>query len=114
MQETLANSDKPWQAFQDDVKRICGQLKQLFAQLVQLFNCSRSLSLALLEEFDQKRIKRCAEGFLFVEDSVQSLLEPKVNQCARIFETIKKSAYLNKLPKTPIRVDGTDVEPTNV
>jgi hypothetical protein len=114
LQADLEKSENPWQTFQDDVKCICTKLKQLFTQLVQLFNYSRPLSLALLEEFDQKRIKRFAEGFLFVEDTVQSLLDPKLNPCGRIFESIKKSGYLNKLPSTPVRVEGTDVEPSNM
>ncbi|KAI6182133.1 DUF676 domain-containing protein [Aphelenchoides bicaudatus] len=114
LQNELKQSETPWLKFQDDVKKICAQLKQLFNQLIQLFNCCRPLSLALLEEFDQKRIRRFAEGFLFIEDSVKSLLEPKLNPCGRIFETIKKSEYLNKLPRTPIKVEGTDIEATNI
>jgi hypothetical protein len=114
LQLELKQSETPWLKFQDDATRICAQLKQLFNQLTQLFNCCRSLSLALLEEFDQKRIRSFAEGFLFTEDSVKSLLEPKLNPCGRIFEAIKKSGYLNKLPKTPIKVEGTDIESTNM
>jgi hypothetical protein len=110
LQRALENTDSPWQKFKDDVRRYCGQLKHVFSQLIQLFNSCRALSLTLLEEFDQKRIKRLAEGFFFVEDTVQSLLEPKLNPCGRIFESIKKSGYLNKLPRVPIRVDGTDIE----
>lgn len=53
-------------------------------------------------------------GFLFVEDTVQSLLEPKLNSCARIFEIIKKSGYLNKFPKSPIKVEGTDIDSSNM
>ncbi|KAI6179649.1 DUF676 domain-containing protein [Aphelenchoides besseyi] len=114
LQNVLASHQQPWQLLQEQVKSVCGQLTRLFLQLIQLFNCNRALSLALLDEFDQQRMKRFAEGFLFVEDTVKSLLHPVENNNGRIFALIKKSGYLNKLPNISIRVDGTDIDPNNV
>lgn len=114
LQQELENAESPWQKFKEHVKTYCWQLKHVFCQLIQLFNSCRPLSSTLLEEFDQKRIKRLAEGFLFVEDTVHSLLEPKLISYGRVFESIKKSACFNTLPRIPIRVEGTDIESTNM
>ncbi|KAI6223626.1 DUF676 domain-containing protein [Aphelenchoides fujianensis] len=114
LQSALASSQQPWTLFQEQIRSLCSQLSQLFSQFVQLFDCNRSLSFVLLDEFDAQRMKRFAEGFLFVEDTVKSLLLPEQNINTRIFELIKKSGYLGKLPSIPVRVDGTDVEGASV
>lgn len=114
LQKALEEDRRPWDAFVEHVDQLGARLTQMFTQLVQLFGHCRALNAQLLESVDQQRIKKFAEGFLFSEDTVHSLLHPALNSSGRIFDLIRKDGFLFKLPPLPVMVDGTDVDAANV
>ncbi|CAD5208281.1 unnamed protein product [Bursaphelenchus xylophilus] len=110
----LLASKSPWTTFSENAKLLALRLGRIFHQLVQLYGQCRRLHIEMLEKSDQQRMKRFAEGFYFIEETVQNLLECELNQASRIFDLVRKDGYLTRLPTVPVTVDGTDVEGQNV
>uniref|UniRef100_A0A7E4VNY6 DUF676 domain-containing protein n=1 Tax=Panagrellus redivivus TaxID=6233 RepID=A0A7E4VNY6_PANRE len=114
LKNELERTAEPWLKLQSHVDGLNNKLTLLFTQLLQLFTNCRDLHEVMLEEFDQQRLKRLSEAFLFTEGTVQSLLTPTPNMNLKYFDLIKKNGFLGKLKTLPVHVDHVDADPCNV
>uniref|UniRef100_A0AC35G0I1 DUF676 domain-containing protein n=1 Tax=Panagrolaimus sp. PS1159 TaxID=55785 RepID=A0AC35G0I1_9BILA len=110
----LEESSQPWLQLQEHVNTLNNRLSLLFTQMLQLFGNSYELREVMLEEFDQQRMKRLSEAFLFSEGTVQSLLQPSPNPNTKYFEIIKKNGYLLRMKTLPVHVEHVDADSTNI
>uniref|UniRef100_A0A0N5AAV1 DUF676 domain-containing protein n=1 Tax=Syphacia muris TaxID=451379 RepID=A0A0N5AAV1_9BILA len=76
--------------------------------------CALETSRMLYEEFDQMRMKRLGELFIFSENSVCNLLssEEEVSSM-QIIDQIRKSPYYMRMPAYDFYCSGTDLGPDN-
>lgn len=66
------------------------------------------------EEFDLMRVKCLSQAFLYVEDTVQRLLNPMPSYSQRVFDLMRSCSFLAQMPNLPVRVTAIDVDPLTV
>ncbi|KAI1731100.1 putative serine esterase (DUF676) domain-containing protein [Ditylenchus destructor] len=114
LKRELEASRHPWGKLEGDLTAFSSQLSRLFNQLLQLFSRSGALREIMLAEFDQQRMKQLSEAFLFSEDTVQTLLQPTLNQNGHVIDLVKKSAYFSLISPLAVYVANADVNLDNM